>query len=76
MIRARIHHILKNYKKKLTIYDYIRKPEITIKQEDIFDAKYEARPVFNSIRVGKNKKNDTQKNGYCKYKRLKKRKTE
>lgn len=67
MIMARIRHIFKNYNKKMTIYDYMQEPEITLKKGNIYEAKYEARPVFNSIRVGENKKKTTSKNGYRKY---------
>lgn len=68
MIRTRIRHIFKNYNKKMTIYDYVQEPKIAIKKGNTCDAKYEARPVFNSIRVGENKKNVNSKNEYRKYK--------
>lgn len=73
MIRTRIRHIFKNYNKKMTIYDYMQEPKIVIKRGNTCDAKYEARPIFNSIRVGENRKNAIFKNEYRKY-RMKNRK--
>lgn len=67
MIKKRIRYILTNYKKKFTIYDYIEEPKITIKKGYSRNAKYEARPIFNSIRVGNNNKDFIYKNGYRKY---------
>lgn len=73
MIRKRIRHIFRNYKRKLTIYDYIQEPEIAIKKVNLGDVKYEARPIFNSIKVGENKKSIYTRNVYRIYK-LKNRK--
>ena len=68
MIRARIQHIFKNYNKKPTIYDYMQGPVIVIKKDNIRDAKYVARPVFNSIKVGEDKKATNSLHIYWKYK--------
>ncbi len=68
MIKARILYILGNYNKKLTVYDYMQEPVIVIKKGNIRDAKYVARPVFNCIRVGEDKK---ATNYLCKYRKYK-----
>ena len=68
MIRTRIQHIFQNYNKKLTIYDYMQEPVISIKKDDICDAKYVARAVFNSINAGKGKKANNSLGRYRKYK--------
>lgn len=68
MIKRRIRYIFKNFNKKLTIYDYIQEPVICIKKGEVYDVQYVARPVFNSIRVGENKKNTNSLCGYRRYK--------
>lgn len=69
MIRKRIRYIIKNYSKKLTIYDYVQEPESAIKKGNMCDVKYVARPVFNSIKVGENKKNTNSLLRYRKYRK-------
>lgn len=68
MIRTRVQHIFKNFNKKPTIYDYMQEPVIVIKKGNICGAKYVARPVFNSIKVGEDKKAANSLRGYRKYK--------
>lgn len=68
MIRARIRHIFNNYSKKFTIYDYVQKPPITIKKENVSTVKYMARPVFNSIKSGSDKTHTNASRDYRKYK--------
>ena len=68
MIRARMQHIFKNFSKKPTIYDYMQEPVIVIKKSNIRGAKYVARPVFNSIKAGEDKKASNSMNEYRKYK--------
>lgn len=68
MIRTRIQHIFKNFNKKMTIYDYMQEPVIVIKKGNVHGAKYVARPVFNSIKVGEDKKDANSLCGYRKYK--------
>lgn len=68
MIRARIQHIFKNYNQKPTIYDYMQEPVIVIKKGNIRNAKYVARPVFNSIKAGEDKK---ATNSLCRYRKYK-----
>lgn len=68
MIRTRIQHIFKNFNSKPTIYDYMNEPIIVAKKGNIRGAKYVARPVFNSIKVGEDKKAANSFCGYRKYK--------
>ncbi len=67
MIRARIQHVFTNFNKKHTIYDYLQEPVIVIKQVNATEAKYVARPMFNSIKVGERKEASVS-HGYRKYK--------
>lgn len=68
IVRTRIQHIFTNYNKKPTIYDYIQEPVISIKSSNTRDAKYVARPIFNSIKIGEDKKTTNSLRGYRKYK--------
>lgn len=69
MIRMRIRHIFRSFNRKPTIYDYMHEPVIAIKKGNIREVKYVARPVFNSIRVGDDKKASNIVYGYRRYKR-------
>ena len=67
MIRARIQHIFTNLKKKQTINDYLQEPVIVIKKVNATEARYVARPMFNSIKAGERKEAPASHN-YRKYK--------
>lgn len=78
MIRAKIRHVFTNFNKKQTINDYLQDPVIVIKQVNATEAKYVARPMFNSIKVGERKEASVS-HSYRKYKvrrRKSKKKTE
>ena len=68
MIRKSIRYVVKNASKKPTLQDYIQIPDIGIKKSKIYGSKYVARPIFNSIKVGKNIKKSNILSGYQIYK--------
>ena len=68
MIRARIRYIFNNFNKKPSIYDYMHEPVFFIEKDNIRDAKHVARAVFNSIKVGEDKKSTKSLYEYRKYK--------
>lgn len=59
---------LKKHVNAQTIYDYAKTPEVSIKKDYILITQYVARPIFNSIRVGDEKKTNNSLQEYRRYK--------